>query len=285
MMPFLKEIFRPMASRVFARPVDVAGLYTSAPALGRRIPNVVYQTWKQPVLAWRHARALRRFRRLNADYSFRFFDDAQMAAYMKRNFTGHPVLDVFNGISIPTSRADVWRYCILHREGGIYCDIDSALTVPFRQLLADDPAEMISFENGRWQEMLNIASYADPEVFLKEPNEPARRLLECPERIVLNWLLCFEPGHPILTEVIDLIVHHAHFYRGRKFPVVWPAVVHFTGPLALTQAVWRTVEKTGRAPAQSGVDFRGHGIFKIPGEEHRYRVSPHYTELAGSSIL
>jgi Glycosyltransferase sugar-binding region containing DXD motif len=281
----LKSLLRPVYSRIFSCPVNVSSLYTKVPPLNQRIPNVVYQTWKRPVLSLRHAHAVRRFRKMNRDYSFCFFDDSQMLEYMTRHFTDHPILKVFEEIRIPASRADVWRYCMLYTEGGIYCDIDSVLTVPFRQLLSENPSEMISFEGGKWHDFLDRENYSAPGAFVSGPSESVRKLLECPEHTVLNWLLCFEKKNPILAEIIDLIVEQAGFFRGREFHSIWKAVTHFTGPLAFTQAVWRWIQKTHRRPTQCGVDFRGHGIFKVPGEEHRYAVSPHYTEMSRSPVL
>jgi inositol phosphorylceramide mannosyltransferase catalytic subunit len=287
LMGTVRKGLRPLYSKIFSMRVSVSPLYTMAPPLARRIPNVVYQTWKSPLVSLRHAWEILRFRRTNHDYSFRFFDDRQLHEYMNRNFAGQPILEVFNDLQIPASRADVWRYCVLFREGGIYCDIDSALKIPFRELLRDDPAEMISFEGGLWsgERGWDLVTYADPQVFLAAPPASVWPKLECPKNTVLNWLICFEPAHPILEEVISLIVRHAAFFRDKMFESLIYAVTHFTGPPALTQAVWRYMEKTGKRPAQFGVDFRGQGIFKLPGEEHRYTVSPHYSALAPSVIL
>ncbi|MGA2478167.1 MAG: glycosyltransferase [Spirochaetia bacterium] len=283
----VKNSLRPLYSKVFALRVNISSLYTTVPSLGQKIPNVVYQTWKTPVLSLRHAWAVRRFRRMNREYSFRFFDDDQMSAYMNLRYSGHPILKIFNDIQVPASKVDVWRYCILYREGGIYCDIDSALKTPFRELLRDDPQELISFEGSKWSEGngFDRVTYSDPALFLPAPSDGVRMKLECPDHTVLNWLLCFEKESPILAEVIDLIVRHADFFRGKKFASILHAVTHFSGPHALTQAVWKSVEKTGRRPAQCGIDFCGQGVFKLPGEENRYRDSPHYTELPRSTIL
>lgn len=281
----ITAILKPVYTRIAALPTNVSSLYTDAPALPLKIPNIVYQTWKEPVLPLRHARAVRHFRKMNGDYSFRFFNDERMAGYMADHFSGHPILRVFNDLLIPASRADIWRYCILFREGGIYCDIDSVLRVPFREILADDPPELISFEGNRWADLLRLETHADPSVFMLRPSESVRSRLEYPEHVVLNWVLCFQKGSPVLGEAIDLIVRHAAFFRRKKFEPLWPAVIHFTGPLALTQAVWRWMERSGARPCQYGIDFRGRGVFKVPGEELRYRASRHYTEIPYSTLL
>jgi hypothetical protein len=281
----LRVTLRSAFKRISSRHVDISSLYTKVPSLRQRIPNNVYQTWKKPVLAFRHARSVARFRKMNADYSFSFYDDGQMDEYMNRRFAGHPILKVYNEIQIPTSRVDVWRYCILFREGGIYCDIDSALTVPFCQILDGNPSELISFEGNKWRDLLDLRNYADPAIFLSSPPETITSNLEFPEHVILNWLLCFERESPILAEVIDLIVRHADFFRNREFDNTWKAVIHFAGPLALTQAVWIWMEKTKKRPHQCGIDFRDRGIFKLPGEEYRYTLSEHYTEITHCAII
>ena len=264
--------------------VDVSSLYTDVAPSSKKVPNTVYQTWKYARLPPFHARGVARFRRLNPDFSFRLFDDAEMAAFMGAQYSSHPIRKVFDQIRIPAAKADIWRYCVLYREGGIYCDIDSALSVPFHDLLKDDPSELLSFENNSWTAQLDVGSYADPAVFQTAIPGSARSLLDHPDNVVLNWLLCFEKGHPLLREVIDLIVQNFDFYKGKSFASMWKAVIHCTGPLALTQATWRWIEKEGRRPSQCGIDFRGNGIFKLAGSGYRDKVSPHFSTLNGQPL-
>lgn len=221
---------------------------------------------------------------MNPDYSFHFFDDARMEEYMRENYAGHPILDAFENIRIPASRADIWRYCILYREGGVYCDIDSMLSVPIRRILADDPSELLSFEGNLWRDHLSIGDYADPSFFLPGPPESIAAGLEHPDHVILNWFLCFERESPILKEAIDLIARHFEFYRNRNFESVWRAVIHCTGPIALTQAVWLWMRRTGARPAQCGIDLGGKGVFKLPVPRQKETGLPHYYGLRNARI-
>lgn len=271
------ELFAP-------REVCISPLYTTASPMRSRIPNSIYQTWKKQTLPSFHARYVQRFRALNSDYSFFFFNDKAMAEYMDSHYAGHPILSVFRDLRIPAAKADIWRYCILYLEGGIYCDIDSALSVPFRQILQDDWTELLSFENNKWRNHLDLGHYADASIFLAQPPDSIKSNLDYQDNVILNWLLCFEKGSPILEEVINLIVRHFNFFRNKNFENMWKAVIHCTGPLALTQAVWMWMDRTGKSPRQFGIDFGGHGIFKLPGSGRRYATSPHFRSLSNSSI-
>lgn len=271
-------------SRLFNPRVDIAPLYTEAFPKQTRIPNVVYQTWKQTLIPGRHANGIAHFRDMNPDFSFRFFDDKAMHAYMREHYAGHPILPVYEGTSIMAAKADIWRYCVLAREGGVYCDIDSALSIPLRDLLVDNPSEMLSFERNTWAEQLEPGVYADENLYEEVPPPAAELLLDHPDHPIINWMLCFAPGHPILLEVIDLIVRNSPFFKNRTFPSVWKGVIHSTGPLALTQATWKHLARSGRRPAQAGFDYHGSGIFKLRGSDKSYADSPHYVGMQRMAI-
>jgi len=276
-----RKILKDVLSKV--HPVDVSPLYTEVPRSAGKIPNHVYQTWISPVLPFLHARGLKRFRRLNPDFSFSFFDDQRMASYMESNYAGHPILKVFKDVRMPAEKADIWRYCLLFREGGMYCDIKSAIAVPLRDLIQDDYSELISFERNTWQNFLDPGQFADPDLYLSAPPDSIRSNLEHADKVVINWFLCFEKGNPILEELINLIVRHSSFYRNKTFEHVDLAGNHFTGPLAMTQAVWQCMQKTGKRPTQCGIDFSGKGIPRMRGMD--YSKSPHHSSMRSKPLL
>ena len=258
-------------------------LYTEVPQGTGKIPNRVYQTWKRAALPLALALEVRRFRKLNPEYSFAFFDDQRMTEYMSSCYAGHPILEIFSQARMPVLKADIWRYCVLFREGGIYCDIKSALTVPIRTLLHDDPSELISFEDLQWRNLMFPGRFADPDIFLSAPPDSVRRNLDHPDNTILNWFLCFEKGSPILREAIDLIVRHAGYYRNKTFDNVSVAGNHFTGVIAFTQAVWMWMQKTGRRPGQCGINLSGHGVWRLRGMD--YRESPHHSSMKNLPLL
>jgi mannosyltransferase OCH1-like enzyme len=286
----LKKVLRPLLKYVYSKipPINIGFIYTEgrkdSKTRGKdRIPKHVYQTWMRPALPLVLARRVVEFRKMNPEYSFSFFDDGQMAEYMESKYAGQPILKVFKEIYMPAEKADIWRYCILFKEGGIYCDIKSAIKIPIRQVLREDFSELISFEGNEWKNFMSPGFYSDPNVFFPAPPESIRSNLDYPDRVICNWFLCFEKGSPILEEAINQIVRHATFYRGRRFEKVSIAGNHFTGPLAFTQAVWHWMDRTGKRPGQGGVDLRGQGIWKLPGMD--YSASPHHTTLRDLTLL
>lgn len=273
---FFLIVVRHIYELLTPRERDISPVYFNVRASKAKIPNRVYQTWETSLLPSLLAWEIRRVRRLNPDYSFVFSDAEARAEYMERHYAGHPILQVFRDLKLRTAQVDVWRYCILYREGGVYCDIDSALSVPLRQVIRDEMPELISFERNVWKEAFDPA-YAEKGVFMTSPPAAARAMLDYPDNVMLNWMLCFEKEHPVLKETIDLIVRHFPFFQGKKFPAAWQAVTHCTGPLALTQATWRWLAQGGRRPCQCGIDFMGKGILTLPGAGRRHTATtPHY---------
>ena len=183
-----------------------------------------------------------------------------MTSYMESFYDGHPILKVFREVRMPVLKADIWRYWTLFREGGVYCDIKSAMTVPLRDMIRSNSSELISFEGLQWKDLLFPGRYANPGIFLAAPPDSIKANLEHPDELILNWFLFFEKENPILAEVIDLIVRHADFYRNRVFENMSMAGNHFTGVIAFTQAVWIWMQKTGRCPGQNRAESTIQGM-------------------------
>ena len=263
--------------------VDITPIYSEAPLEPDRvIPNVVYQTWKTPWLDAAHARLLGDFRAANPHFAFRFFDDAMLAAYMDRHWGDHPIADVFRRTRVAAARIDIWRYCVLHDRGGIYLDIDATLRFALESL-PKGISEVVSFEKNLLQGQLDAAAFPEDGWFEAQRAAAAPRLQHA-EHVVLNWGLAFAPKHPILAEAIAIIAAQAESFRGRIFPEMLKAVVHFTGPLVLTRAVWCHV-LGGNPLTQMGIDFAGAGVFKAASLGGVYHATPHWTRANNQILL
>jgi mannosyltransferase OCH1-like enzyme len=270
--------------KTHTKPVDLASMFYRVPEAGRKIPNQVFMTWKDTTFSPLHSRQLKKFRERNTDFSFEFYDDKRMNEWMEANYAGHPILEAFRYITVMAAKVDVWRYCILYKEGGVYCDIDSSLTLPLRDLLKDDPEEMLSYEANQWKSWLSVGTHADPALYLLEPPAEVVALLDHPDNLFLTWFLCFAPGNPILGEYIELVATHFPFFKGRIFDSVLKGSTHATGPVALTQAVWKSLVKTKRRPGQFGIDFRGYGQYKVYGSEDRLEPGGGYMHLGNRTL-
>lgn len=263
---------------------SVSGLYSlSINKFVGSIESNFFQTWKDEFFDPETYTRLKNFRDGNLDFDFHFFDDNKMANYMKNIWAHHPISDIFFKTQFGAAKADIWRYCILYDMGGIYLDIDAALN--FR--LSSIPTglnELISFESNSI--LRNISFDFKEDIWFLENFDSVRNFLIHPENLVLNWCMIFKSKHPVLKTCIDLICLNADNFRGKRFPNMLNAVIHFTGPHVLTKAIWIYAIEQGIPISQLGIDFDGLGLYKSNSGNAKYlNDATHYSRQDGKVLL
>jgi mannosyltransferase OCH1-like enzyme len=242
---------------------SVSDLYTTVAAWQSKIPNVVYQTWIDPSFGRSHRNALATFRRRNADFSFRFFSDADIDKFMAQQFGDHPIYNVYKNAQFGPLKTDIWRYCLLYRFGGVYCDIGKAIKKPLRDLIQPSTLAVIAWEKR------NVSPF---------PISPlAAKTLQHPDKRVINWIMMFAPNHPLLKRVIDGIVESYPLFRGKPVENPKDSILAFTGPVWLTKCILDSVE-TGEFDdvVQAGIEFDDSAEWSLPGSYVRYIGRPAY---------
>lgn len=58
------------------------------------------------------------------DYSHNFYDDQKCFDFMRDHFSGD-VFHCYCKLPMAVMKADLWRYCVIYKFGGIYADIDT----------------------------------------------------------------------------------------------------------------------------------------------------------------
>lgn len=86
------------------------------------IPLNIYQTWHSKNLPIFMGLAVKKLRINNPDFNYFLFDDTDCREFIKNNFDSK-VLNAYDSLIPGAYKADLWRYCILYKNGGIYLDI------------------------------------------------------------------------------------------------------------------------------------------------------------------
>ncbi len=86
------------------------------------IPKIIFQTWKTKDLPVDMKETVDSIKRLNPNYNYHLFDDNECRHFIQTTFDKN-VLDAYDALIPGAFKADLWRYCILYRYGGIYLDI------------------------------------------------------------------------------------------------------------------------------------------------------------------
>ena len=80
-------------------------------------------------------------------FNIRFFDDTDCDNYLRTYFEPS-VIQRYYLLNSGAHRADLWRYCVLWREGGLYMDIKTHLIRPLEDILPiDHNATVLSLIN------------------------------------------------------------------------------------------------------------------------------------------
>lgn len=88
----------------------------------KEIPKAIYQTWHTKNLPPHMKQCVNRLKAQNPDYKHYLYDDKDCREFIKKNFSSN-VLNAFDNLIPGAYKADLWRYCILYVNGGIYLDI------------------------------------------------------------------------------------------------------------------------------------------------------------------
>ena len=86
------------------------------------IPKLIYQTWHTKKLPPKMNNSVKSIILNNPKFNHFLFDDNDCREFIKNNFDAD-VLNAFDCLIPGAYKADLWRYCILYKTGGIYLDI------------------------------------------------------------------------------------------------------------------------------------------------------------------
>lgn len=161
------------------------------------IPLDIYQTWYTKNLPPLMSRCVHRLRLNNPRFNYHLYDDNDCREFIKNNFD-EVVLNAFDKLVPGAYKADLWRYCILYKRGGIYLDI-----------------KYECFNNFKFIHL------TESEHFVSDLNDNG----------IYNALLICLPGNETLLRAINKIVEHVqyNFYGG--------SCLEPTGPLLLSKVI------------------------------------------------
>lgn len=202
------------------------------------VPDRVFQTHESQGTIDRNPKlraAQRSWMRATRDY--RFYDDVAQEKMMKEHFPD--LYPLWARLPLPVMKADVWRYAVVYKYGGIYADADTVYHRPDTSLLRPPSLLTVMPEGGAFE-------HADG---------------------VCNWWFAAPAGSPILGYVLD----HVRNLLERAGPVrkqlgSSPYAVHaLTGPTVMTNAIRRWAEAGGWRPPRNVRDWEVNKVARKMG--------------------
>lgn len=142
--------------------------------MSRKIPKIIYQTFKTSELIGILKENKQSYIDLNPDYEYRFFDDDAMHNYVKNydcsgfSFSKQQLWSAYSSIRIPVGKADLWRYLVIYDTGGIYADIDSKCIKSLDTFISDqdDIVTAIAGPSNNYDDTESVWWHLFPQWFL-----------------------------------------------------------------------------------------------------------------------
>ena len=140
----------------------------------QKIPKIIWQTIKTnrvPVLIKHYADS---WIGLNPEYEYRFYNDNDIFEFINTYFP--EFIEGYKKIKYGASKADLWRYLIIYKYGGVYADMDCRCMNPLRQWIEPEAAYVsqlgINKDFCQWL----IISVPENPVFLKAAKKTIQNL-------------------------------------------------------------------------------------------------------------
>jgi mannosyltransferase OCH1-like enzyme len=171
-------------------PIDISG-----------VPLNIYQTWYTTNVPPKMKENIDSLLQMNQDFNYYLYSDEQCKEFIKENFE-QDVLDAFNRFKPGAYKADLWRYCILYKLGGVYLDIKFHTIIPLNSVLSENP-----------------------EIFVLDLQESSDL---CESKLsVYNGVLASPPGNIIFKDCIDSIVacSKEKCYKGTYLSISGPCLL------------------------------------------------------------
>ena len=183
----------------------------------KAIPLHIYQTWHSNTLPKYMQDCVNKLKEQNPEFEYHFFNDDDCRNYIKDNFN-KDVLLAFDKLIPGAFKADLWRYCILYKKGGIYLDIKYQCENNFK-----------------------FIELTDKEYFVKDIPIYNRQG-------IYNALLICKPGNNVLLNCINKIVENVKnkYYGNNPLEVTGPLLMsYYFTPLELNNMVLKHVIENG----------------------------------------
>lgn len=86
------------------------------------IPKYIYQTWHTKELPPHMKKCVDELKTANPEFTHCLYDDNDCRKFIAENFSKQ-VLYAYDTLVPGAFKADLWRYCVLYKNGGVYLDI------------------------------------------------------------------------------------------------------------------------------------------------------------------
>lgn len=146
---------------------------TKCPLSSQMIPRKIHQTNERSQIPLNMNDAIRDIISMNPEYEHFYYNGDDRRRFLSQHFEPR-VLNCYNKLIPGAYKADLFRYCVLYIEGGVYLDTGFMALKPLRKII--------------------------------QPTDTFVSAKDRPLNSIYNAFICSTPQHPILREIIDVVL-------------------------------------------------------------------------------
>jgi mannosyltransferase OCH1-like enzyme len=151
-------------------------------------------------------KAIKSWLKYTNTFNYKFYNNAMCDDFIKNNFDDK-IYNAYSLLPMGVMKADLWRYCIIYKYGGIYADTDTVCLF-------------------------------NPHIFI---NDSLLTIVPENETHLCQWVFSAPPNSPILKSIIDLSVE-----RILNTPIKGEHIIHYlTGPSVFTDGIEKYLKENG----------------------------------------
>jgi inositol phosphorylceramide mannosyltransferase catalytic subunit len=257
-----------LKSRLNNHPKSVAPTFAEAAS----VPKIIHQTYPTKQLPPELQNNIDQIKANNPDWEHHLYDDADIEQFI-RNQYGDSIFRYYQWINpnYGAARADLFRYLLLYKTGGVYLDIKSTATKKLNEIIRPNDVYLLS----QWKNRMGEA---------EQGRGLDVDLQHVPGGDFQQWHIVAASGHPFLKAVLDNVLNNINVYNPGLHGTGKKAVLRLTGPIAYTLAIYPLLHKHKHKHRFVDYDkelgFR-YSIFYTGNSklEHRKFFKPHYSDL------
>jgi mannosyltransferase OCH1-like enzyme len=234
--------------------------------MGEGIPRILHQTFRSRDVQPEVAANIEGLKARNPGWDFRFYDNDDVRKYILDNYGPKFIayLDALNP-KYGAAKADLFRYLVMYKDGGVYLDLKSGASRPLDEVL--QPADRYLL--AQWK---TIAATMHKD------------MRSIPGGEYQQWFIVAAPGHPYLKAVIEKVLHNIASYTPLRHSVGKPATLRTTGPFAYTRAIYPIRDQYPHRVVDSEVDL-GFDYTIYPEDEHEKALGGHYSRVREELVM
>ena len=187
---------------------------------------------------------------IHSNFEHFLYDEKECESFIKDNFDNH-VYNAYNNLIPSAYKSDLWRYCVLYKNGGIYFDIKFMCVNNF-----------------------NLIALTDKEYFVNDRE---------PWGGTLNGLISVKPGNEIMLKCIrQIVVNVRNKYYGKN--ALEPSGPNLLGKYFTNEEKQKMEMRFANINIQNLIDdwviiFNNTVILRQYNSYRKEQTKKHYSEL------